>query len=514
MKTVLIFLMLCACGSAMLAEDRPNILFIIADDASRDSFGAYGGTYVQTPSFDRLAREGVLFTQAYNCNPKCAPARACLLTGRYSWQLEESCNHNPIMSEKWVFYPYLLEQAGYAVGLTGKGWGPGSFPPINGKSPKEANPAGYPYDKYNKQAPYSGMANTDYAANFEYFLDERPQDKPFCFWMGGKEPHRAYEKDSWKKQGRDLSKVTVPAYFPDNDIIRGDLADYAIEVEWYDTHIGRALEHLQARGLLDNTLIIATSDHGMPFPRVKGQIYDDGFHIPMAARWGKKIKPGRTVSDFITFPDLAPTLLELAGVAPHAQMTGQSFVKQLLSAESGRIDPVRNHTLLGKERHDVGRTDGEQLSVGYPARAIRNDQFLYVRNFKPDRWPGGDPEYGLLNCDDSPTKRYLTGLSMADEDYRFYQMAFGKRPAEELYDIEKDPDCVENLAEQSGYAFIKKELWVQLQKELTAQGDPRMLDGGDIFDFYPNVQVERQQQLYNRPDWNPIDIFEQKYGKH
>ncbi len=492
-------------------DERPNILLIIADDASRDSMGAYGSTYVQTPNFDRLAREGVLFTQAYNCNPKCAPARACLLTGRYSWQLEESCNHSPIMSDKWVFYPYLLEQAGYSVGLTGKGWGPGEHPPINGKSPQEANPAGYPYSKHTAKPPYSGIANTDYAANFKDFLEQRPADRPFCFWFGLKEPHRAYEKDSWRKAGRDLSQVTVPAYLPDNAIIRGDLADYALEVEWYDTHIGRALEHLQSQGLLDNTLVIATSDHGMPFPRVKGQIYDDGFHIPMAARWGDRIKPGRTVTDFITFPDLAPTLLELAGVSPHSQMTGKSFARQLLADESGRIDPTRNHTLLGKERHDVGRTDGDLLSVGYPARALRNDQFLYVHNFKPNRWPGGDPEYGLLNCDASPTKGYLTELSMSDKDFRYYQLAFGKRPAEELFDIEQDPDCVNNLAEDPGYATVKRQLWTQLQTELTAQGDPRIIGDGDIFDYYPNQQVERQQQLYNRPDWNPVEIFKLKY---
>jgi N-sulfoglucosamine sulfohydrolase len=507
-----VWLLCCASMSLVAAAERPNILFIIADDASRDSMGVYGSTYVETPNFDRIAREGVMFTQAYNCNPKCAPARACLLTGRYSWQLEESCNHQPIMSDKWVFYPYLLEQAGYAVGLTGKGWGPGSFPAINGKPPEEANPAGYVYNKRLLVPPFSGISKRDYASNFDDFLERRPQDRPFCFWLGPTEPHRAYEKDSWKKQGRDLSKVSVPAYFPDNETIRGDLADYAIEVEWYDLHIGRAVESLEQRGLLENTLVIVTSDHGMPFPRVKGQIYDDGFHIPFAARWGAKIKPGRTVTDFITFPDLAPTLLELAGVPAHPQMTGQSFAEQLLSEHSGRIDPDRDHTLLGKERHDVGRTDGEQLSVGYPARAIRTDQFLFVHNFKPNRWPGGDPEFGLLNCDDSPTKQYLTGLSVTNPDYPFYELAFGKRPVEELFDMEQDPDCVKNLADDPNYAVIKARLWNQLQQELTQQGDPRMLDGGDIFDYYPNLQVERQQKLYQRPDWNPIEIFKQKYG--
>jgi N-sulfoglucosamine sulfohydrolase len=497
------------------ATTRSNILFIIADDASRDSFGVYDTTYVETPNFDRIAREGVLFTNAYNCNPKCAPARACLLTGRYSWQLEEACNHGPFLSDKWLFFPYLLEEAGYTMGFTGKGWGPGVWKNLDGGKDSKFtadNPAGHPWNELKANPPYQGMANIDYAGNFEAFLKAQPDDQPFCFWLGTKEPHRGYGKDNWKLDGRNLDDVTVPAYYPDNKTIRGDLADYAIEVEWYDTHIGRALKYLEEHGQLDNTLIIATSDHGMPFPRVKGQIYDDGFHIPFAARWGDKIKSGRTVTDFITFPDLAPTLMEVAGLEPIEQMTGQSFLPQLLSKKSGRIDPKRDHTLLGKERHDIGRTDGDLVSVAYPARALRNDDFLYVRNFKSNRWPVGDPQYGLLNCDGSPTKSYLTGLSPENPEYRFYEMAFGKRPEEELFDMNKDPDCVNNLAADPAFAETKSQLWKQLEKELTAQGDPRILGKGDIFDFYPYHSIERQQKLYGQPDYDPVKIFEKRYG--
>ncbi|MCR9294487.1 MAG: sulfatase-like hydrolase/transferase [bacterium] len=501
------------CLAAVSAE-RPNILFIIADDASRDSFGAYGSTYVNTPNFDRIAREGVRFTQAYNCNPKCAPARACILTGRYSWQLEEACNHNPFLSDKWKFYPFLLEEAGYAIGYTGKGWGPGIHAGIDaGKSKfQNVNPAGRPYQSATLKPPYQGISNADYGQNLDDFLDQKPVDQPFCFWLGTREPHRGYEKDSWKKQGRDLQRVTVPEYYPDNETIRGDLADYAIEVEWFDRWIGHALDSLESRGLLEDTLILVTSDHGMPFPRVKGQIYDDGFHVPMAARWGAKIPSGRVVSDFVTFPDIAPTLLELAGLEPHAQMTGKSFVQQLLSDRSGRIDPQRDHTLLGKERHDIGRTDGDLLSVGYPSRALRNDHYLYVRNFKPDRWPVGNPEYDFPNCDGSPTKSYLTGLSQLDPDYRYFELSFGKRAEEELYDMEKDPDCVHNLAGSREHQLLKLQLWEQLKRELAEQGDPRILGQGDIFDFYPNCRIDRQQQLYARPDYDPVQIFEQRYN--
>ncbi|QGJ68767.1 Heparan N-sulfatase [Planctomycetales bacterium 10988] len=501
-------------ATSLQAETRPNILFIIADDASRDSFGVYGTTYVETPGFDRIAEEGVLFTQAYNCNPKCAPARACLLTGRYSWQLEEACNHNPYLSSKWKFYPYLLEDRGYHVGFTGKGWGPGIWSGNDaGKNQVADNPAGHPWNQLKKKPPYKGISDIDYAANFEAFLEATPTDKPFCFWLGTKEPHRSYGLDNWKLDKRNLEDVTVPAYYPDNETIRGDLADYAIEVEWYDTHIVRALKHLEAAGKLDNTIIIATSDHGMPFPRVKGQIYDDGFHIPFAVRWGDKVKGGRTVTDFVTFPDLAPTLMEITGVEAPEQMTGKSFLPQLLAKKSGRIDPNRDHTLLGKERHDLGRTDGDLYSVGYPARAIRNDQYLYVRNFEPQRWPVGDPEYGLMNTDASPTKSFLRSLKPGTEEYTWYGMSFGKRPGEELYDMIEDPDCVNNLADEPEYKEIMAKLWAQLETELKAQGDPRVLGQGEIFDYYPNRNIKRQQLLYGDPDYDPRTIFEVKYGR-
>jgi hypothetical protein len=193
-------------------------------------------------------------------------------------------------------------------------------------------------------------------------------------------------------------------------------------------------------------------------------------------------------------------------------MTGSSFVKQLLADGSGRIDPDRNHTLLGKERHDIGRTDGDLLSVAYPARAIRNDNFLYVRNFEPQRWPIGNPEFGYMNCDGSPTKTFLTELSQSDPDYHFFELAFGKRSAEELYDMTSDPDCVKNLAADPKYTDTKARLWTQLTEELTAQGDPRILGNGQIFDFYPNCRIDRQQKLYRKPAYDPVQLFEDKFG--
>lgn len=460
--------------------ERPNILFCIADDASMLSFGAYGSSYVRTPSIDRLAREGATFLNSYNCNPKCAPARACLVTGKYSWQLKEACNHFPHFPPEFKYYPHLLMEQGYHVGYSGKGWGPGDYD-------SEYNPAGPEYNEIKLIPPYKGINNVDYAANFEFFLEENETGKPFCFWLGTKEPHRFYEKDSWQKAGRELEDAEVQPFFPDNEIVRGDLLDYALEVEWYDKHVGRAVRMLEDQGLLDNTLIVVTSDHGMPFPRVKGQIYEEGFHVPFIVYWKGVVQPGRVVEDFISFPDVAPTFMEVAGLEPHEQMTGNSFLEILKSGESGQVDPARSYVLLGKERHDVGRSNEDGTDLAYPVRAIRNKEFFYVHNIKPERWPAGNPEYGYRNTDGSPTKSYLTGLKPEEKDYPYFEMAFGMRPEEELYNIQDDPHCMNNLATLPEYKDVMKKLRAKMEAELIEQGDPRTLGKGDVFDKYEYV---------------------------
>ena len=459
-----------------------------------------------------MAKGGVIFTNAYNNNPKCSPARAAILTGRYSWQLEEAANHRPYLDDRWKYYPFLLEEAGYFVGYTGKGWGPGVYKGLD-ISKSDLNPAGHLFKGEKLQPPYSGISKKNYSKNFDNFLKKAPKDKPFCFWLGTHEPHRSYEMDSWKKEKRDTSKIKVPKFYPNNTEIIGDIADYDIEVEWFDKHLGEAVQYLKSHNLFDNTLIIVTSDHGMPFPRVKGQIYEEGFSVPMIVYWKNKVKKGRIVSDFITFPDIAPTLMEAAGIPIINQITGKSFIFQLLSSEQGRIDKERNYTLLGKERHDIGRVDGEKYSLAYPVRAIRTDKYLYVRNLIPSRWPVGNPEYGFLNCDNSPTKKIIIELKNDKILSKFYEMNFGKRPLEELYEINKDPDCINNLAKKTNYKKLKDSLWIFLKEKLVEQQDPRILGKGEIFDYYPNPQISRQQKLYNNSNYDPIKIFESKFNK-
>jgi arylsulfatase A-like enzyme len=463
--------LLLAAGARALAQapGRPNILFVIADDWGRGHAGAYGCRWIRTPAFDRVAREGVLFTHAFTSNPKCCPSRASILTGRNTWQLKEAVNHYSIFPNEFAIYPRLLEKAGYFVGMTGKGWGPGDYRSTG----FEHNPAGREFQKRTLQPPYRGIANRDYASNFEDFLAARPKDAPFCFWLGTQEPHRGFEEGSGERAGRNPAEVTFPKYYPDHRTIRSDLLDYALEVEWMDRHLGLALRKLEQIGELDQTLVVVTSDHGMPFPRVKGQIYEDAFHIPMAARWGAQVPGGRVIDDFINFRDLAPTFLEAAGLKPAPTMTGRSFLGLLKSRSSGIVDPSRDVMLIGKERHDLGRPN----DWGYPVRAIRTREFLYVRNYEPDRWPVGNPETGYRNCDPGPTKEFL--LSGFDE---YYRLSFGKRPPEELYQIQSDPECLTNLATDLKFARVKRELQDRMNRMLREEGDPRALGRAEYFD--------------------------------
>lgn len=478
-------------------RSRPNILFAIADDWSYGHAGAYGARWVRTPAFDRVAREGVLFTHAYTPNAKCAPSRAILLTGRNSWQLEAAANHVAFFPRKFKTWAEALGEHGYVVGMTGKGWGPGVARDAAGK-PREM--AGRAFDARKAAPPTSGISGNDYAANFADFLAAAPEGQPWSFWYGALEPHRGYEYGSGvAKNGRKLSDIAeVPGYWPDNDRVRNDMLDYAYEVEHFDRHLARMLALLDERRLLDNTLVIVTSDHGMPFPRVKGQAYDFSNHVPLALMWRRSLKAtGRAVDDYVSFADVAPTLIELAGLTwgetgmPPA--AGRSLTDILLSDKEGRVNPERDHVLVGKERHDVGRPH----DWGYPIRGIIKDGALYLRNYEPARWPAGNPETGYLNCDGGPTKTEILQARRAGRDRHFWELAFGRRPAEELYDLKQDSYCLNNLADAPRHRTERERLRQQMERELRAQGDPRQFGRGAIFDRYVYAD-EKTRGFYER----------------
>lgn len=487
----------CSAPTEPLARQRPNILLAIADDWSWGHAGAYGANWVETPGFDRVAEQGVLFTRAYTPNPKCAPSRASLLTGRNSWQLEEAANHWCYFPPEFKSYPEALTEQGYMAGSTGKGWAPGIALDAEGN---RRELAGRAFQERKTPPPTSAIGSNDYASNFEDFLGEVPENQPWVFWYGATEPHRGYEyRSGVDKAGKSLSDIDqVPGYWPDNEVVQNDMLDYALEVEHFDQHLMRILELLEQRGALENTLIVVTSDHGMPFPRVKGQVYDDGARVPLAVMWPAGIEHvGRVVEDYVSLIDLAPTFIELAGLSwEETKMeptSGRSLTDLLMSAESGQITNYRDHVLIGKERHDVGRPN----DWGYPVRGIVSGDLFYLRNFEPERWPAGNPETGYLNTDGSPTKTEVLKTRTDPESSHFWELSFGKRSEEELYDLQADRECLHNLAEDPEWVDRKEELRRQMEKELQAQGDPRMDGRGHIFDEYIYAD-ETSRNFYER----------------
>ncbi|TWU05564.1 sulfatase family protein [Stieleria varia] len=471
-----------ASASQASAAQRPNILLAIADDWSYGHATAYGCQWVQTPSFDSIAREGLLFQNAFTPNAKCAPSRATILTGRYSWQLEQAGNHMCVFPPKFGGYVERLTADGYFAGYTGKGWGPGIANDVDGKARQIT---GKQYSKLKSKPPTKQISGIDYAANFAEFLGDVPKDTPWVFWYGATEPHRGYEYGSGVRAGKTLDSIErVPGYWPDNETVRNDMLDYAVEVEHYDNHLGRILNHLRESGQLNNTLIVATSDHGMPFPRAKGQAYEHSNHVPLAIRWSAGIQdPGHEVDAVVNFTDLAPTFLQAAGINNAGPIMQPISGKSLFDLFENQDDAAasRDHVLVGKERHDIGRPE----SGGYPIRGIRKGGLLYLRNFQPDRWPAGNPETGYLNCDGGATKTEILNMRRNGQAQTFWRLCFGQRPAEELYDIENDPDCTNNLIGSAQHAEAVAKLKQQMTTELSQQGDPRMFGKGDVFDRYP-----------------------------
>jgi len=505
-----------------IATKRPNILFAISDDQSFAHTSFAGSKFVNTPAFDRIASEGIYFTNCIAGSPGCAPSRSTIATGRYHWQNEQSGQHASSWMKKHVPFIDLLEANGYITGRTGKGVSPFQYARDANDSLWRATDAGgveHSNISYkegpNDERTAKGIGSTDYAENFKYFLQNVRKDKPFFFWYGAKEPHRSFEQDSWKRNNKKLEDVEVPGFFPDHDIVRGDMLDYAVEIEWFDLHLQRMLTYLEEIGELENTIVIVTADNGMAFPRAKANGYEYGVHVPMAIRFPKEYPGARRVQDPISFADIAPTILELTQTRTEGMLpiSGKSILHILRSEKQGIVDEHKKYVFSGRERHSSSRYNNR----GYPQRIIRSKDFLYIWNIKPERWPAGAPQrlvsdgmddvhpmYGIdqagihqsqwafTDIDAAPTKSFIVehrndqaltkeGVSMMD----YFNWAHAKRPEYELFDISKDPFCLNNLAGNAQHALIEKEMKEALMQELTISEDPRVVGPDkEVFDSY------------------------------
>ncbi len=434
----------------------PHILILMSDNHSWNHLGCYGDQILKTPNIDKLSEQGIRFTNAYCSAPSCSPARASMLTGQDIWRLEEAANLWGGFPSHFEVYTEMLEEAGYLVGFEGKGWGPGDYE----ASGRSRNPAG---DRYN---------------SFEEFYNEKEKGQPFCYWYSSRDPHRPYKREGWKKAGIDPDEIQVPPYLPDVDDVKQDIGDYYAEIQNFDRDVASYLQLLKEMGQLENTLIIVCSDNGWQMPRGLANLYDFGTRIPLIISMPGRYKEGRVIDDFVSLNDFAPTFLELAGIPIPEEMNARSFVNILESEKEGIVDQSRSFIVTARERHAFVRQNG----TGYGARSYRTNDFLYIRNYNPESWPAGDPPlYGDVDAHmmhyPSLTKMYMMKNREVEGVEELFDLGFGKRPAEELYDLTTDPYQMNNVAHSGGYEEVRAMLSDKLTDYLMAQGDPRELGG-------------------------------------
>ena len=456
----------------------PNILLCVADDHSYPHASAYGSELVNTPGFDRVARSGILFHRAFASAPSCSPSRASILSGRPFFLTGSAAMNHAVWPEELIPFPSLLKDAGYRVGFTGKGWGPGEY------TRKDLdNAAGYEHNEIEHDPPGAHISRSNYAANFAEFLADDKKDSPFFFWFGASEPHRPLDSGIGARHGLDPAVVRVPSYYPQVDEVRQDILDYAFEIEYYDDHIAQMLELLEERGELDNTLVIVTSDHGMAFPRAKANLYDAGLHVPLAMMWKNVFPQASEFEGFVSLPELAVLILEAAKIKVPADTIASDLLVRLKGGEA-LLD--RSWVLAGLERHG-GTTSG---NPDYPSRAYRTDRYLFIKNYKPENnpagvhpgpsWPLDEPVGGFGNVDGSPTKSAIYFLR---EKYpRPFQLSLQPRPMYELYDLEQDPDQVDNLAILPKYKKLLNDFELKLENQLIQLGDPRLTGNQNYFE--------------------------------
>jgi arylsulfatase A-like enzyme len=534
MKLLQLFIpcLLCLPWFSHAAEtNRLNILFCFADD-----WGRYASCYakldagpslnqiVQTPNIDRMAREGVMFRNAFVPAPSCTPCRSALLTGRYWWNTDRGAIlQGAVWNTNLPTFPLRLRDAGYHIGKSYKVWSPGTpaDAPFGGQK-FAYEKAGRLPNNFSEEASRMisnglslaearGKILQQVRGNFDAFLADRKAGQPWLYFFGPTTTHRTWIKGSGKKLWNlepDSLQGKMPKFLPDVPEVREDVADYLGECQAYDAYLGVLLQRLEEAGELERTVIIIAGDHGMPgVPGGKCNLYDFGTAVALVARVPGGTG-GRVVDDFVNLMDLAPTFMEIGGVKIPDGVSGRSLVAQFNSTKSGQIDPKRDYVVTGRERHVGVAREG---NLPYPMRAIRTKDFIFIRNFAPDRWPMGAP-YGVTDTgeptarelenntraafpdmDASPTKAWLVAHRRTAEGKNFYDRAFAKRPGEEFYDLRSDPEQTNNVAGEASFLVEKNALAQRLMKVLTDTGDPRMTGDGLKFDRAPFTDPERQQ---------------------
>lgn len=509
--------------TVLLAQNtsRPNVVFAFADD-----WGRYASAYretnrstindvIETPNFDALANAGVLFWDAHVSAPSCTPSRTSVLTGRHFFRNGSGSQlHSPWTGDRAAdpvmqlsSYHQILKEAGYHTGVTYKTHV--AMHLFNGTE-SQYNQAGQSFNRFSQKVSEGKTEEErrqlkqnlldEVRNNMRRFLDSGEKGQPFCWYFSPTNTHRTWVWKSaqplWGINPDDL-KGKLPAFLPDNETVRQDMADYLGECQAFDAAVGVIVDELKQRGQFENTILVVSGDHGAPgFPRGKTNLFNFGTQVPLAIHWPNGIKhPGRRIDNPTSLIDLAPTYLEAAGLPPHEGMNGKSLLPILIDGDAQGFSELGNdYVITGRERHVDNAREG---FLPYPSRAIRTKEYLYIRNFKPDRWPmltppltKGEATHGDL--DGGPTKRWFAEIQEQADYATFVELAWGKRPAEELYDLRNDPDQLINLANQPNHESQRAVMADRLAAILASTGDPRVVGEGDAFDRTPYLEAKER----------------------
>jgi arylsulfatase A-like enzyme len=431
--------MLVMAATPSLAQSPPNVIVFIADDAGMD-LGCYGYEGATTPNLDALAAEGLRFTQAFLTSPQCSPSRTSLLSGQFAHQIGTEDLHTGIDSATTLLPSYLRE-AGYYAGMMLK-----AHIGTHGTNQFDWYDEGF-WPDYARD----GVWHQKAVRNLDTFLDQAGE-QPFFLWVGFVEPHRPYRETPLNRARRvnDPATVRVPPFLVDDDSTRQDLVEYYDEITRMDSLIGAMMQRLEARNLRENTVILFLSDNGMPFPRGKGTLYDSGIQTPLLISWPGHVPAGETYDSLTSLIDLAPTLIDLAGLPPVDSLYGRSWRPLFDDLRT----PGRDYIFAERNWHNCD----EHM------RAIRSDRFLMVMN-SYIALPHGSPN----DVSSSPSWFSLKEAEHLNPAQTWLFQA--PRPALELYDVQADPYQLHNLTGQAAYLDTAQVMVHQLIQWMQHSGD-------------------------------------------
>lgn len=417
------------------ADPRPNIVLMIADDCTYRDLQCYGSPNSTTPNINRLAEEGMKFNNFFQATAMSSPTRHCLMTGLYPIRSGAYPNHTMVNKGVKSVVQYL-RQAGYRVALQGKRhiWPPAVF-----------------------DFEYLGSGGEDVNTDLikPFIEDAKEKGQPFCLFVCSHQPHIPWNKGDVSVI--DPDKLELPSYFVDTPETRADFQRYQAEVNYMDGQVGDVCRLLRSEGVEDNTVFFFTSEQGNSMPFAKYTCYDMGLHTGMIVRWPGVIEPGSTCDAMAEYVDVTPTMIDIAGGAPVENLDGRSF-RKLLTGEQNDFKT---------EVYGVQTTRGTNKGSEYYAiRSICDGRYIYIRNLTPE------VEFRSATTDmEDPLWRSWVERARTDKHAATLVKKYYLRPAEELYDREKDPDQLHNLAKEKKYAEIKKNLSYKLSEWMKSQGD-------------------------------------------